>query len=242
MLNDLTMIKPSEVVHLGDAIDCGSMLAAHQVLGYVADTTYTFEDDVNATNQFLDEIQERVDCPVTLIEGNHERRLERWCLTNAMRNSGNPAKDAEYLLSMFSVASVLNLEKRKIRLIKQGRFYDDLPLPATIRLGRCFFTHGSSTAKHAASVHLARFGNNVVFGHTHRADTATTRTVEQNIISAFNPGCLAKLQPLWQHTNPTTWNHGYGIQLVRSNGEFLHINVPVIKGVSLLSPLIEELT
>jgi predicted phosphodiesterase len=236
-LNDLATINPAEVVMLGDHLECGGFLAQHHTLGYIAQTAYTFADDVIAANQFLDSIAANVSGPITYIEGNHERRIENWITTQTVKNK----KDAVYLAEMFGVSQVLHLEKRGIRLIKQGRFYDGVKLPSTIRLGNCYFTHGSSTAQHAASVHVKKFGGNVVYGHTHRADSYIIRQVKAGTIGAWSPGCLCKLQPLWQHTNPTDWSHGYGLQMVRSNGEFLHVNVPIVDGKSLLSPLIAEL-
>lgn len=236
--HDLEVINPSEVVMLGDHLECGGFLAQHHTLGYIAQSKYTFADDVVACNQFLDKIQGTVGkCDIHYIEGNHERRIENWITTQTLKNPD----DAEYLHSMFSVDIVLNLQKRGIRLIEQGKFYDKLKLPSTIKLGNCYFTHGISTAKHAASVHVQKFGGNIVYGHTHRCDAYTIKTVKAGTIGGWSPGCLCKLQPLWQHTNPTDWSHGYGLQMVRSNGDFLHINVPIIDGKSYLTPLIEEL-
>jgi predicted phosphodiesterase len=237
-LTDLELIKPSEIVMLGDHVDCGGFLAQHHTLGYVAQADYSFVDDVTAANIFLDEIQAKAGgASIDYLEGNHERRIESWIVTQTLGKK----KDAEFLKSCFSITSTLNLEKRGLRLIEQGKFYDKVQLPATIRKGNCYFTHGSSTAKHAASVHLNRFGGNVVFGHTHRRDSYFSKTVKEGSLGAWNPGCLSELQPLWQHTNPTDWSHGYGLQMVRSNGDFLHINVPIVNGKSLLNPLIEEL-
>lgn len=164
-------------------------------------------------------------------------RIEKWCVTESLRNS----KDAAYLLQLFSANSVLSIEKRGIRWIRQGVFYDNCSIPATIMRGKCYFTHGSSTSKHAASVHVSRFGGNVVYGHTHRADFHMTRTVRDGAIGGWSPGCLCKLQPLWQHTNPTEWSHGYGLQLVEKDGSFLHINVPIIDGKSYLGPLFKAI-
>ena len=236
-LHDLELINPSEIVMLGDHLECGGFLAQHHTLGYVAQSKYTFADDAAACNQFLDKIQEVSDCQIHYIEGNHERRIQNWIVTQTLKNP----KDAEYVMSMFSLDNVIFLSKRGIRLIQQGEFYDKVKLPSTIKLGHCYFTHGSSTAKHAASVHVQKFGGNIVYGHTHRRDSYTIKTVKAGEIGGWSPGCLCKLQPLWMHTNPTDWAHGYGLQMVRSNGEFLHINVPIIDGKSLLSPLIEEL-
>ncbi len=234
MLGDLEVIKPVEVVMLGDHLECGGFLAQHHTLGYVAQTEYSFEDDVSATNQLLDAIQDKTGgASIDYIEGNHERRLEAWICSEVMKHS----KDGRYLRDMFSTDSVLSLVSRGIRWIRQGVFYDGLSIPATIRKGFCYFTHGSSTSKHAASVMVNQFGGNVVFGHTHRVDAHITRNVKDGLIGAWNPGCLCRLSPLWQHTNPTTWSHGYGLQLVNEDGSFLHINVPIIDGVSYLEPL-----
>jgi hypothetical protein len=207
------------------------------IIWYVAQNEYTFEDDAGATNQLLDEVLSRCKANHTYIEGNHERRIETWINTQVARSLA----DGKYLRQMFSVDSTLGLEKRGLRWIRQGVFYDGLPIPATVKAGNCYFTHGSYTGQHAASQHVKRFGSNVVHGHTHRADSYIIRTVKAGTIGGWCPGCLCKLQPLWQHTNPTDWSHGYGLQLVQSNGEFLHINVPIIDGKSLLGPLIDAM-
>lgn len=235
---DLEKINPAEIIMLGDHLECGGFLAQHHTLGYVAQTEYTFEDDVIACNQLLDRVQELApNASIDYIEGNHERRIEQWCVNQAVKNS----QDAEYLRRMFSASAVLSLEKRGINWIRQGVFYDDVAIPATIRRGFCYFTHGSSTAQHAASEHVKRFGGNVVYGHSHRADSYIIRTVKEGSIGAWSPGCLCKLQPLWQHTNPTTWTHGYGLQSVNSDGSFLHINVPIINGKSYMQPLVKAI-
>lgn len=237
-LSDLKSIAPREIVLLGDHLDCGGFLAQHHTMGYVAETEYTFEDDVRACNQFLDEVQSRAPgARIYYLEGNHERRMERWCVTQALANK----KDSDYLRRMFSAESVLSLKARGIEFFKQGVFYHDLRIPATIKLGKCYFTHGTRAGKNAAADILSDFAGNIVFAHTHRADAATKRTVADGVIGAWNPGCLCLLQPLWQHTQITGWSHGYGLQLVRLGGEFLHINVPIIEGKSLMLPLTKKL-
>ena len=205
----------------------------------MAETGYSYEDDVNATNQLLDKIQEYAPkADIHYLEGNHERRIEKWCVTTALRNG----RDAHFLLNKFGAKAELCLDLRKINFYKQGECYHGLLVPATIKLGKCFFTHGTATGKYACATHLRKFGNNVVHGHTHRADSHTTRTVENGTIAAYSPGCLSNLQPLWNHTNPTEWSHGYGLQVVNADGQFLHINIPIIDGKSYLQPLIARLS
>jgi predicted phosphodiesterase len=234
-LADIKELNPSEIVLLGDHIDCGGFLAQHHTIGYVAETDYSFEQDVSEGNAFLDAIQDLAPrATIHYLEGNHERRIERWIVTQTLRNRG----DSKYLHDRFSVESCLSLKKRGIHHYRQGEYYSGLSIPSTIRLGKCHFAHGYRTGQHAASQHLRDFAGNIVYGHTHRADSYVIRTVESGVIAAWCPGCLCRLQPMWNHSSITGWSHGYGLQLVRGDGRFLHLNVPIIDGKSLLVPLL----
>ena len=236
-LSDISHIQPREFVLLGDHVDCGGFLAQHHVMGYVAEAEYTFENDVEATNVFLDALAKSSPGAEThYLSGNHERRVEKWCVTQAIQNH----KDAAFLHNLFSIEKVLALEARGIHYYKQGVRYHGLSIPATIRLGMCHFTHGSVTSKNAARAMVEQFSSNVVYGHTHRLDVASLRTVRDDLVCAWNPGCLCELQPMWQHTNVVGWSHGYGLQIVQPDGSFLHINVPIVNGKSYLMDLTEN--
>lgn len=225
-----------EIVMLGDHLECGGFLAQHHVANYVAQSEYTFADDVNAANELLDQLQAAAPkAAIDLIEGNHERRIETWCVTQTLRNKA----DAAYLRSLFSSQSVLHLEKRRINYIAQGVTYDGLSIPATIRRGKCFFTHGARAGKQATAATLGDFAGCVVHGHTHTAAGASGNTVHSGRTVAYCPGCLCELQPLWRHTQPTNWSHGYGLQFVSKGGEFTHLNVPIDNGVSFIGPLLK---
>ena len=50
MLGDLESLNPKEIVILGDFLDCGGFLAQHHTLGYVEQSTYSFDQDVAAAN------------------------------------------------------------------------------------------------------------------------------------------------------------------------------------------------
>lgn len=237
-LNDLKQLGADsirEIVMLGDHLECGGFLAQHHTTHYVAQNEYTFADDVHATNCLLDAIQAA--CPkasIDYLEGNHERRLEAWCVTQTLRHG----VDAEYLRKLVGTDSVLSLGKRGISFFKQGEFYDGLSIPATIRRGKCFFTHGARAGKGATAATLGDFAGCVVHGHTHTAAGASGNTIHSGRIVAYCPGCLCVLQPLWRHTQPTNWSHGYGLQFVSKGGEFIHLNVP-IDGGSFIGPLLK---
>jgi predicted phosphodiesterase len=233
-LGDIKALDPDEVILLGDHVDCGGFLAQHHVMGFIAESDYTYEADIAATNAFLDAVQATAPrAKVEYIEGNHERRIEQWAMTQTLRNS----KDAEYLRRAFAPEFLLRLKERGIPYYRQGECYDGLSLQGTIKRGKCYFTHGSSTSKQATTTMLQNFAGNIVFGHTHREQSSSARPVHTGQIKSWNPGCLCELQPLWCHTHCTSWSHGHAIQLVARSGEFLHLNIPIIGGKSLLGQL-----
>lgn len=231
---DLKALAPDEIILLGDMLECGGFLAQHHTLGYVAQTEYCYEDDIAATNQVLDAmIAAAPKAEVYYLEGNHEHRVERWCVDQAVSNQ----KDAAWLRRQVAPDVVLDLAGRGITYYRQGEFYDGLAIPGTIRRGRCYFTHGISSAKHAAALHVQKFNSNVVFGHKHAQQAFTINTVHEPVIGGWCPGCLCLKQPMWMHTRPTDWVHGYAVQTVARSGEFQHVNVVIVDGKSLLMPL-----
>lgn len=238
-LGDLRELDPDEIIMLGDHVDCGGFLAQHHTMGFVAETEYSYEEDIEHAAKFLDSIQELAGkATIEQLEGNHEVRIERWAVTETLRHR----KDAEALRRLYAPNFRLKLKERGIPFYREAEKYDGLALPGIIRRGKCFFTHGAfALGKHAASKVLARIGGNTWFGNTHRADSFTTDLVQTGTVGAWNPGCLCRKQPLWQHTNPTAWTHGYGLQLVdRKTGNFLSLNIPIVNGVSLLKPLLKH--
>lgn len=238
MIADIKRLKPDSIIMIGDHLDCGGFLAEHHTWGYVAEMDYSFEDDCSATNQFLDAIQAAAPAAtIEYLEGNHERRIEKWIVTESLRGG---KRDARFIATMFSVDRVLHLEKRGIALFRQGVFYDGCRVPGTIERDNSHFTHGQFTGKHASYQHLQKYNANIWYGHTHRMDMSVKRTVASGPIGAWNPGCLCVLQPLWMHQNCTDWIHGYGIQLVQKGVGHLNLQIPIIDGVSYLAPLLDR--
>jgi len=236
MLADIKALNPQRVILLGDHVDCGGFLAQHHVMGYVAETSYSYEDDISEANAFLDAIQAAApNASVEYIEGNHERRVETWCVTQTLRHS----KDAEGLRRHYAPEFRLRLKERGIEYFRQGAFYDGLTVPGVIRRGKCFYFHGISASKNATAATVSAIAGNCVFGHIHRQQSDIVRKIGTGVIGSWSPGCLCELQPLWMHTAPTSWTHGYGVQLTDLTGDFLHLNVPIIDGKSLFAALMK---
>lgn len=235
-LADLRKLGPEEIVMLGDHVDVGGIFSSHQ-RNYVEELRYSYEDDLAAAGHFLDEIQKRAPkAAIHYLEGNHEAHAGRWVARTFYHS-----KDARAVEGLISPEKRLRLKSRGIRYYRSTERYHGLSVRGTIRLGKCHFTHGISAAKQAASIHLDRFGACVVFGHVHRAQSVIRRTVAAEEIGAWCPGTLAKLQPLYLHTSVSDWSHGYAIQLVNPSGTFLHVQVPIVKGKSMLGPLVQRL-
>lgn len=236
-LRDLEILRPSEVIFLGDHLDCGGFLAQHHVLGTVPETEVCFEDDDIAANTFLDEVEKRTPgAKKQFIEGNHESRIEKTIVKWALGRH----RDATYLRKLYSPEIVMGLEKRGIRFIKRTNKYDGLKTPGTIDLGDCLARHGKHCGSTACQRTVSQFGCNVAIAHTHRMLMASKETA-RGIAYSWCFGCLAKLQPLYYDTDPTDWAHGYGIQAVKPGCGFITLQVPIIDGKSYLAPLANEL-
>lgn len=236
-LSDLELLKPAQVIFMGDHLDCGGFLAQHHVLGTVPETETCFEDDVAAGNWFLDEVEKRTPgAKKKFIEGNHEARIEKWIVKATL---GNP-RNGQYFRRMFGPETVLSLESRGIDFIKRTKCYDGLKVPGTIDLGDCLARHGKNCGSTAAQREITRFGCNVAIAHTHRMLMASKETA-RGVAYGWCFGCLCGLQPLWYDTDPTDWAHGYGVQVVKPGAGFLTLQVPIIAGRSFLGPLATEL-
>jgi len=236
MLNDLELVQPSEIVLLGDHLDCAGWLAKHHPFKTVQEAKYSFSEDVAAANWFLDEVCKRApNAAIHYLEGNHEERIEAWIVEQTQQS----AKDAAYLRTMFSPEVVMGLAKRNIKYYRRTAIHGRMRLRGVLRLGKCHFVHGISHGKDAAKIHLQKIKHNVVFGHVHNLQSAST-TDSKTEFGGWCSGCLCEFEPMWKHSQPTEWGHGYGVQIVAGDGSFLHLSVPVISGKSYLRHLIES--
>lgn len=237
LVMDIKALQPDEIVGLGDHLDCGGTFSTHQ-RNYTNELVESYEEDVLCANGTWDRVQGAApNADIEYLEGNHEQHVERW----ASRNFTN-RRDADMMLARVGPEAVLMLKQRGIRYYRRSEFYDGLSVPGAIKRGKCHFIHGISHSQHAAAKTLGRFGANVVFGHIHRSQSVIERTVSSDGHGAWCPGTLAKLQPLYRHTAPTDWSHGYAVQFVNvSTGRFMHFQVPIHDGVSLLVDTVDAI-
>lgn len=235
VINDISQVQPDEIVLLGDMVNCGGFLAERHTLGYVAEIDEaSYEQDIAATNSILDDIQRVApNAKIHYLEGNHEDRVERWCVERTLRHR----EDAEFLRKNFAPEFLLRLKERGIEYYRRSKHYHDIPVMGVIRLDKCYFTHSNITARHAASSLVGQLGGCVVFGNTHRIQSDTIALASTGPITAWSVGCTCKLAMYWHRTDVRNHAHGAGIQVITSGGKFMHINYPFLGGESLLPVL-----
>jgi len=233
-LADLEVIQPDQIVLGGDLLECGGWLAKHQPVGFVALSDYSYQEDVEAANTVLDAIQSA--CPnaeVIYFEGNHEDRVERWCVDQTQAHK----RDAEFLRAAFAPDALLRLEDRGIQYIRRSICYEEGLPRGWVKLGKMFFTHELKGGKNAANKGAESTAGNVRYFHTHRQDSSTVVFPGVGMIKAYSPGCLCQRQPVWKHSDPSGWSQGYDIDFIASDGRF---QVPIWEGESLATSIIQR--
>ena len=237
LLRDVRMLDPDEVVLGGDIVECGGWLAKHLPIGFIATCDYSYQEDINAAAWFLDELQAAAPrAEFHFLEGNHEDRVERWCVDQTMAHG----RDAEFLRMAFSPMALLRLKERGIPYYRRTEIYGTGLPRGWIQLGKMFFTHSLAYSKNAAHDAAIKAAGNVTFFCTHREDTATVVFPGIGIVKTFNPGCLSQMQPIWKHSDPTSWSQGYAIDFIAKSGNFQRIHVPIWRGESLAGSMIER--
>lgn len=230
-LGDVKRLQPDRGVSLGDLVDVGGFLGAHHVLGHVAETAETYEEDIAAGNAFMDAVQAAAAFPDGLdwISGNHEHRVERWAVTTALRSQ----RDAGFLLGRVAPEVLMRAKERGVRYYRRGETYDGMPVQGAFRIGKLGLFHGLLNGNSTPDQVLTKFGMNTVFGHTHRVAARVRRTAA-GTIGSWNIGTLSKLQQLYAHGAPTDHCHGYAICDMARSGAFQMTQVLIVDGVSLL--------
>lgn len=220
-------LKPKRTIILGDMLDAQAF-SAHPVKSLAEERAGTFfESEILPAREFLSRLEENTD-QIDMLEGNHEQRVERTIL-----NMGGVMEDLADLVS-------------PQRLLSEGRTKPFAYVPYAPKSGvlphvkiakDLIAVHGWTWCRHAAAKHLDQSRNrSVVFGHIHRKQSYMTRDpIDNRTLQAWSPGCLSKLQPLYQTSSPTEWVHGFSLVWVTDDLERWTSYSPTIdRGVCVL--------
>ena len=237
-LHDLKEWNPDEILLGGDMVEAGGWIAKKQPIGFQAAADYSYQDDIEAANWFLDEVQQRAPrATIKYLEGNHEDKVERLIMDMTQVH----ARDAAFMMEAFSPESLLRLKDRGISYYGRHVEHEKGMPPGWIKWGKMFYTHEMAGGKNAARASLMKSAANVCFFHTHQADTASIVFPGVGLVKAWNSGCLCERQPVWRHSDPTSWNHGYGVEFIEANDDFLRIHVPIWEGRSFAGTMMQKM-
>jgi predicted phosphodiesterase len=175
----------------------------------------SFAEELEAVNDALDEI-EQLGVPVDFCAGNHEHRYDAYLQEKAPELLG-VAPDLPALLRM----------RQRPGIAWHG--YGDL-----LRVGHMHFIHDvGRSGKNAARESLADLGSNIVFGHTHRLGVAYEGTSANVPRVSLNVGWLGDFDAVdYRHRCMArrSWQHGFGLVDIDSDGVGYCQAVPIIDG------------
>lgn len=195
----------------GDGMDCYTM-SRWQKDYKLRD----FHKELNLMREFLTNLRNYLGNSVKIVYkfGNHEDRYMH---------------KIQQVLPEFANDEELTLDKR-LKLDSLGIEY--VASKQRMQLGKLAIIHGheyyggSGGQVNTARNYLLKAFGNVTFGHFHRTQDYTQRTIQGSLLGAYAIGCLCALTPDYFPFN--NWNHGFGHVTLNDDGQFRFNNKKVI--------------
>lgn len=182
-------VEPDIVVHLGDMLDFASFGVYEQEASF----SLTVQPALDRAHRFLAEVATAAPgARQLLLEGNHDRRLQRSIVRNALAAFGIRKANAPESWPVLSVPYLLRLDELGVEYV--GGY----PAGIVWINDRLACIHGSkvrSSGSTAAAV-VASDTHSIVFGHVHRIEmTYRTRLARNGSHTsvAASPGCLCRV-------------------------------------------------
>lgn len=211
-LKAIQVLRPRNVVIIGDALDAYP-ISFHPKSPTRKALLQEELADANAELDCLAQLTMGLACRVVYVEGNHEFRLERYLIQQA------PA-----LYGMITMPELLKIKERN---------WEWVPYQSWLKIGKIAYSHEvGSSGKNAPQQTLAAFGNNIVFGHSHRGGLVYGGTVDGERHVALNVGWGGDLAAIdYTHKARTReWQHGFGLVEQDATGAGWCQFVPIIDG------------
>jgi predicted phosphodiesterase len=218
-LKVVQVVDPDLVINLGDFLDFATFGTFEQEAGFAM----TVQPALDRAHRFLVEIATAAPrAKQVLLEGNHDRRLQRAIVRNAMAAFGIRRSNAPEEWPVLSVPYLLRLDEVGVEYV--GGY------PAGIYWinDRLACIHGSKVRSSGSTAALVVDDERVstIFGHVHRIELAyKTRRVRAGARTslAASPGTLARIDGAVPSTKGSTdplgrpvpavenWQQGVGI-------------------------------
>lgn len=217
ILQAITQVKPDLFVNIGDVGEWESVShwkykrIKRPPLQYQIAELEKEAEAVNAGVDLVDQALKEANCTDKhIIEGNHEAWLDAFC------------EEHPYLKSQFSPDKIMNLKARGYRYHPYGKY---------VHFGKLAMYHGGHFAsKYHAHQHVTHLGHNIMYGHTHDAQTAKISTLG-GVRGAWSIGCVCKLTKAFLKGRPTNWSHNFAIVHFFEKNQFNVEIVEILDGV-----------
>jgi predicted phosphodiesterase len=203
-----------EVIQLGDFLDL-EQIAKFNVGNLRAVQGRDLWGDMLQGRRVLDRLLEasrtrNKRCRFTMLEGNHEQRIEKWI-------DAHPVAQG-----VFEIPKALEFEERKVQWVPRTRVY---------KIGHAHFIHGNSCGKNHTGAHLSRFGGNVFYGHTHSVEQGSaSKWCKDHAIIAQSLGCLCEISMDYIQGQPRPWEHAIASFSFRKDGTFNYVVHRILNG------------
>lgn len=146
-------------------------------------------------------------------EGNHEKRLRTYRYEKAPELANIPE---------FALPSLLHFQKYQIDFVDAW---------TVIQIGKLNVIHGHEILGGGiivARTHFLKALDNILFGHFHRHQDYTQRTIKDHVMGSWAVGCLSHLKPDYYPVNNFT--HGFALIDRSDDGTFEILNKEIING------------
>ena len=143
------------------------------------------------------------DCRMTLLEGNHEYRVEAYMERNP------------------ELAGLVGVERSLVLAERGAEWVRCYSLGQSYKLGKCLFHHGKSISPTHAKRMVEDYGHNIVYGHTH--DVAVQPKVQLGrdaTIAGRSIGFLGRYDMPYIVHNPTKWQQAFAVMYFQPSGAF----------------------
>lgn len=204
-----------EYVNLGDLMDFDQLSSFNKEKLRKLEARRILED-YSIANKILDKHQALIrknnpNAKFTLIEGNHEERMERF-LDKVPQFEG-----------LLEVDFCLHLKDRGFKWVRswtEGELH---------QIGKLHFSHGNYISKYHAAKMVDNYGVNIAYGHTHDIQSYIKVNMGEASIVGQSMGHLADVSKLdYMKNRPNNWTQAIGIAEIRKDGSFNLIVLTII--------------
>jgi len=222
--------RVDSVINLGDFLDLPAQGRFEQEPAFA----FTTQHAVNRGHKFLQQQRAAAGprAKIVLIEGNHDKRMEKFIMTNTMSILGLKRANMPESLPVMSLPYLLRLDEIGVEYI------DAYPAGAYWLNDRLRAVHGSKVRSGGSTA--AAYTNDsphisTIFGHVHRQELQS-KTVFDRLgpikSMAVSPGCLCRVDGAVPSVNGATkidgspaiyyenWQQGIAVIMYKPTGEF----------------------